>query len=63
MMTVIDRAREAGIAIPLWVPERLRHEYADCALAYGEEVAASHVRKLKREIEDRAPPKPRRRPF
>lgn len=54
MRTVVDRAKERGIQIPEWVPEVLRHEYADCALTNGEELAASHVRKLKKEMQERA---------
>lgn len=53
MKTVVDRAKEKGIRIPEWVPEILRAEYADCALSHGEEAAASHIRKRKKEIEAR----------
>jgi len=63
MRTVVERAKERGVEIPEWVPEVLRHEYADAALAHGEETAASHVRKLKKEMLDRAQSQKRRRPF
>lgn len=39
-----------GIEIPEWVPKRLIVEFADCALEHGEERAASHVRKVKKEL-------------
>ena len=38
------------IEIPAWVPKRLIVEFADCALEYGEEHAATHVRKVKKEL-------------
>jgi len=44
------KAARKGILIPIWVPMQLVAEYADCACEYGEERAASHVRKLKREL-------------
>lgn len=46
----ISRAAARGILIPIWCPKRLIAEYADCAIAHGEEVAASHIRKLKKEL-------------
>lgn len=44
------RAAARGVLVPVWVPKRLIAEYADCALEYGEELAASHIRNLKREL-------------
>ena len=46
----IARAAGRRIWIPLWVPAELLSEYADCALAHGEEHAASYIRKLKKEL-------------
>lgn len=46
----IINAAARGVLIPLWVPKRLIAEYAVCALEHGEELAASHIRKLKREL-------------
>lgn len=45
------RARKAGIEVPDWCPEKFIVEFCDCALAHGEERAASHIRKLKKEDE------------
>lgn len=51
-MTRVERlALAAGIEVPEWVPPELRAEYADRALAHGEEWAASWARKRKAEIE------------
>jgi hypothetical protein len=36
--------------LPKWVPPALVAEFFDCAEIYGEEAAASHIRKLKREM-------------
>lgn len=47
---MIERAKDLGIEIPEWVPDRLRVEYADCAVTHGEETAASYVRRLKKEL-------------
>lgn len=44
------RAASRGILVPIWCPKQLIAEYADCAITHGEERAASHVRKLKREL-------------
>lgn len=41
--------RARGVHIPAWVPMRYRAEFVEAALVFGEERAASHVRKLKRE--------------
>lgn len=38
-----------GIALPPWVPADLVEDFCDMARLAGEEAAASHVRKLKRE--------------
>jgi|688.fasta_scaffold1197370_2 hypothetical protein len=48
---IICWAAERGVLIPIWVPQKLIHEYATIAVKQGEEVAASHVRKLKRELD------------
>ena len=51
MMTRMEKlALAAGIRVPEWVPDTLRAEYADRALAHGEEWAASWARKRKHEI-------------
>ena len=39
----------SGIAVPGWVPADLRGEFLEMAALLGEEGAASHVRRLKRE--------------
>lgn len=49
---IVFKAVLAGIRIPKWVPARLIPEYADCALAHGEERAASYIRRRKREASD-----------
>ena len=41
--------RGHGIPIPDWVPDDLCADYADTAREQGEEAAAAHVRRLKRE--------------
>ena len=46
----IVKAARKGILVPLWVPMQLVAEYADCACEHGEEAAASHVRKVKKEL-------------
>ena len=38
-----------GCDVPSWVPDDLRDDYIDVARLSGEEAAASHVRRLKRE--------------
>lgn len=38
-----------GVEVPSWVPGDLRDDYIDVARLSGEEAAASHVRRLKRE--------------
>ena len=43
------RSGRAGIAIPKWVPDDLIPDFVDVALLSGEEAAAAHVRRLKRE--------------
>ena len=43
-------ARMRGIKIPHWVPRELIVEFCDCACEHGEEHAASHVRKRKKEM-------------
>lgn len=48
--TALVKAARKGILVPLWVPMKLVAEYADCACEYGEEAAASHIRKLKKEL-------------
>ena len=47
----LSRAAARGIYVPTWVPRRLIAEYVDCACEYGEEHAASHVRKVKQELQ------------
>lgn len=44
------RAHARGVLVPAWVPMRLIAEFVDCALEYGEEHAARHVRKVKKEL-------------
>ncbi|WP_125901160.1 DUF6551 family protein [Methylobacterium indicum] len=44
-----SRAAKGGITIPAWVPDDLIEDFRDMARLEGEERAASHVRKLKRE--------------
>jgi hypothetical protein len=39
-----------NIDIPRWVPKELIDDFIDVAKERGEEAAASHVRKLKREM-------------
>ena len=46
----ISRGAAKGIFVPLWVPRKLIAEYVECAAEYGEERAARHVRKVKREL-------------
>jgi hypothetical protein len=48
---LVDKCVMLGIEIPVWVPENLIIEFADCAVHHGEEQAASYIRKLKRENE------------
>ena len=38
-----------GVEVPAWVPNDLRDDYIDVARLSGEDAAASHVRRLKRE--------------
>lgn len=45
-----ERLRKKRIKVPKWVPTRLIVEFADCALAHGEERAARYVSKLKAEL-------------
>ena len=45
-----SRAGAKGILIPKWVPLDLHDEFLDVAAYDGEEKAASHIRKLKREM-------------
>ena len=52
MSRLLARLAVLKIEIPPWVPDRLKAEYADCAIHYGEERAASYVRKLKNELEN-----------
>ncbi|OAH18024.1 hypothetical protein AX289_29970 [Methylorubrum populi] len=42
-------ASVSAIAVPTWVPHDLTEDYLDVADMEGEEAAASHVRRLKRE--------------
>ena len=46
-----EKLRKRRIEIPRWIPDRLLIEFADSALAFGEEWAAQYVSKLKRELE------------
>jgi hypothetical protein len=46
---VIDTAR---VKVPAWVPDDLAPEYRELAVADGEEVAARHCRRLKREMDE-----------
>ncbi|HSI41802.1 MAG TPA: hypothetical protein VLA00_14760 [Xanthobacteraceae bacterium] len=48
MLAGIKRVPE--VAVPAWVPDDLLSEYLDVAAAGGEEAAASHCRRLKREM-------------
>ena len=41
--------RHFGVEVPAWVPNNLRDDYIDVARLSGEDAAASHVRRLKRE--------------
>lgn len=43
------RKRAKGVVIPAWVPVTLHEDYLDVADEQGEEAAAAHVRRLKRE--------------
>ncbi|MFG1260064.1 hypothetical protein V5F79_22310 [Xanthobacter flavus] len=45
----LDDQDAIEVPIPHWVPGALREEYADHARLYGEEAAASHVRRMKAE--------------
>lgn len=47
---MIQRANDLGIVIPECVPERLRVEFADCAIAHGKQVALAYIRRLKKEL-------------
>lgn len=47
----LARAAFHGIEIPSWVPPDLTAEFANIACARGEEIAASHIRMLKRQTE------------
>jgi hypothetical protein len=46
----IAKRRGLDIEIPHWVPHDLWTEFLDMAAEFGEEYAASHVRKIKREM-------------
>lgn len=46
----LKRAAARGFDVPAWVPRRLIPEYVDCATEYGEEHAAKHVRKFKKDM-------------
>ena len=39
-----------GVRVPQWVPRDLWDEYLETAAELGEEFAASHMRRLKREM-------------
>jgi hypothetical protein len=43
-----------GFALPKWLPADLVQDYVDAASLYGEFGAASHCRRLKREMEARS---------
>lgn len=43
------RSMRARVAIPPWVPADLIEDFTDIAVIAGEEAAASHVRRLKRQ--------------
>ena len=43
-------AKARGMTVPRWVPRVLVVEWCDCALAHGEEQAASYIRKRKKEL-------------
>lgn len=45
------RAGAKGVEVPRWVPQDLHAEYLEAAAWQGEEFAASHLRRLKRERE------------
>ncbi len=45
-----SRRGAKGILIPKWVPLDLHDEFLEIAAFEGEEAAASHVRRLKREM-------------
>ena len=46
----VRAAKMRGMTVPRWVPRRLAVEWCDCALAHGEEAAASYIRKRKKEL-------------
>ena len=46
----IAAVKRRRIPIPKWVPQFLHEEYREFAVIYGEEGAASHVRRLKAEM-------------
>ena len=43
------RAKGTGVQVPSWVPAGLVDDYIDIAVLQGEEMAASAVRRMKRE--------------
>jgi hypothetical protein len=47
----ISRAHRTRVRCPHWVPEDLQLEFFERVKLYGEEAAAQHIRKLKREME------------
>jgi hypothetical protein len=44
------RQRRGNIIVPHWVPQDLWSEFFEIAQSIGEEAAASHIRRLKREM-------------
>jgi hypothetical protein len=45
-----SRAGARGVMIPKWIPPDLWDEFLEIAAVEGEEVAAGHIRRLKREM-------------
>jgi hypothetical protein len=43
-------ARKKAVEVPKWVPDSLADEYREIASLFGEESAASQIRRLKREM-------------
>lgn len=46
----VRAAKVRGMTVPKWVPRILVVEWCDCAIAHGEEQAASYIRKRKKEL-------------
>lgn len=48
---IVEKARNAGVFIPEWIPTNLLAEFCDCALEYGSTMAEDYIRSRKRENE------------